>query len=946
MSAHWLLGRVPTLDNTGWDPPRRLRAGNQWRYSILDSYLLILTPSDDWNTYSPVETIQASLKAVDSTLASIGVAAEAVHTPLSPLPPTTSDYNEASPSSLVSKGIDAVRVQVQRGLFVTATSPEIINTSLDGIAVQLRLTEGLDDRKDTGFLFRSADGSGNSLSSLGNVFTPYSSCSTTRSISDDKLSDLGLIFGALLRRATMMQVIHQFSPHPDGLSACSSTSRIFRTTRTDWNINQPCSYVGLGILYGSTQAHQHRLLSLPPGVATLIVYFDRYHNYVADILLSINQRGSWTADLETGAARLINSAFDANVTLSDYLVAILGTQRERRQADDILLERGRGDSCSVEFNTIYQMTLLTIHISENAFQRIFNHGQPFDFNTPVDCLQSSIPNLRRDPHTKLYSDDDLARILQRAAKVPAGTFRARGVPGVLRVIKILGLAAEEAKSVIPGSGLCPPCQYTSHFASRSGIRISIVPLRRDGPSHSCRCDCTGPRRSLSYDFTPFNLTTWAFVDANRNTENTAWGGQLGRVLARTLSDHYDAESVCTHFLLVTPTGHPWSIDNILDKNGYAGQYSLDSPAIRPITKLVVYPNAMHAALRDYVEQKLLVTKSVQDLFVPKTELEVIGKHFYEKTLQLLREKSMSSDLSSFIGHRLRSPAGLPLKTATEPHRIYYEQQMYHILKDIYSFIFLEADTSLKIPQRWEARDHVERLSPLSKSLANSLIGPISNLILGYSSRYLDALLKRLLVLHPPIGEVAEDILGVIFASSIELSQSMLYTFVPGNIRELTVEGHKRATYLYGRVVTVTHSNTHDSTVILGGYVREALRLDPVVKGVYRQTRTEGVNKVEPNRPADLYSILHSDGVFKTFGEGFVSRITGRSFEPFSPDQTSDELQALLEPYDEPKAGGEVTRHSGAIPKIPTTLTGSLRGLQASVLSSVIRTLYPGLPIKL
>jgi hypothetical protein len=63
--------------------------------------------------------------------------------------------------------MDTVRAQVQRGLPVTAASPEIIvpvhislpmhpssccccpqKTSLDVIATQLQLTEGLDDRKD------------------------------------------------------------------------------------------------------------------------------------------------------------------------------------------------------------------------------------------------------------------------------------------------------------------------------------------------------------------------------------------------------------------------------------------------------------------------------------------------------------------------------------------------------------------------------------------------------------------------------------------------------------------------------------------------------------------------------------------------------------------------------------------------------------------------------
>jgi hypothetical protein len=43
-----------------------------------------------------------------------------------------------------------------------------------------------------------------------------------------------------------------------------------------------------------------------------------------------------------------------------------------------------------------------------------------DDSKPVDYLQLSIQTLQRDPHTKLYSDDGLARILQRETSVPAG----------------------------------------------------------------------------------------------------------------------------------------------------------------------------------------------------------------------------------------------------------------------------------------------------------------------------------------------------------------------------------------------------------------------------------------------------------------------------------------------------------------------------------------------
>lgn len=54
-------------------------------------------------------------------------------------------------------------------------------------------------------------------------------------------------------------------------------------------------------------------------------------------------------------------------------------------------------------------------------------------------------------------------------------------------------------------------------------------------------------------------------------------------------------------------------------------------------------------------------------------------------------------------------AGLPLKTTFEPRGILFEQELYQYLKEIYSFIYLEADVTLKIPQRAEAKGNVDRL---------------------------------------------------------------------------------------------------------------------------------------------------------------------------------------------------------------------------------------------
>ena len=73
---------------------------------------------------------------------------------------------------------------------------------------------------------------------------------------------------------------------------------IFRTSHTDWSINETSSYIDLSTLYGVNQEQQDRvrdkqsglgllkkdtfaedrLLLLPPSVCVLLVLFNRNHN--------------------------------------------------------------------------------------------------------------------------------------------------------------------------------------------------------------------------------------------------------------------------------------------------------------------------------------------------------------------------------------------------------------------------------------------------------------------------------------------------------------------------------------------------------------------------------------------------------------------------------------------------------------------------------------------
>ena len=75
--------------------------------------------------------------------------------------------------------------------------------------------------------------------------------------------------------------------------------------------------------------------------------------------------------------------------------------------------------------------------------------------------------LTRGPDGK-FSDDQLADILQGATERPAGTFRGRGTPGVLRLVEILGI--EQARQW----GVCTMNEFRVFLGlKRSPILLSL-----------------------------------------------------------------------------------------------------------------------------------------------------------------------------------------------------------------------------------------------------------------------------------------------------------------------------------------------------------------------------------------------------------------------------------------------------------------------------------------
>ncbi|KAH7914862.1 heme peroxidase [Hygrophoropsis aurantiaca] len=354
------------------------------------------------------------------------------------------------------------------------------------------------------YAFRTADGSNNNpdVPDMGKAGLPYSrSVQQGNAMPKDQMPDAGLVFDTLLKR-------DQFRPHPAGLSslmfsfAALVIHSVFRTDHSNVNINLTSSYVDLAPLYGNDQKTQDevrikngrgmlhpdafaedRLLLLPPASCALLVLFNRNHNYIAQRILEINERGTWERNPESlpenspkrinqedeifNIARLCNCAWFAAVVFSDYFSAILGLVRQGSswslepfgefREDHKLFERGQGNSVSVEFNCLYRWHATTsVEDAEwiNAqLQALFPDKNvedlsKRDFYMKLRDMIKSEPkmsqwqfgNLNRKADDS-FDDKQLAGIIQNATSHHAAQFGARGTPACMRLHEIMGIEA-------------------------------------------------------------------------------------------------------------------------------------------------------------------------------------------------------------------------------------------------------------------------------------------------------------------------------------------------------------------------------------------------------------------------------------------------------------------------------------------------------------------------
>ncbi|TFK65591.1 linoleate diol synthase [Pluteus cervinus] len=764
---------------------------------------------------------------------------------------------------------------------------------------------------------------------------------------------------------------------------------------------------GRGLLYPDVFA-EDRLLLLPPAVCALLVLFSRNHNYIAKRLLEINERGTWvdpstlSPDIPANKAklisqeeeifqiaRLVNCGWFGAVVFSDYFSCILGLVRdgsswslnpfeEIRNADHSLFERGKGNVCSVEFNCLYRWHATTSVEDEKwvhqVFDQIFDGKDPeavsvTDFKMAARKIQAMQPdihhwtfgNLKRQEDGS-FRDEDLANILHNATEHPAGAFRARGTPSVMRLHEIMGieqnrrwgvcslndfrkylgikpyatflewnsdpeiaeaaeslygsidylelyvgLQAEEAKPVMDGAGLCP-----GYTISRAILSDAIALTRGD--------------RFFTHDFTPYNLTAWGFNDCQRDPNAFGFGSTLGRLILRTLPENFTENSTYTFFPLMTPE----SMKIHLTKLNVIDQYDLTRPTTTTaprkiqdygvIAEILKKPNGWAEPYNArvarvihgkgfYAAEGVEVRRQVVNALAGSPEaIDKIGKSFYEATRKLINSRA-----ATLVGGKAKAVdlvrevfrvapvqwvatniAGLSIKTKTDPDGDYTADELFDMLGDIYSFVFLDVEASKAMVLQRAAHAAIHRLTesikgPLGSGVSTGFVAEIASHIGKAKKAEHGELVRKLEALGYSSDQIVNTILALMVVASVELS--LAFT----NVVHLYLDSKDEPT-----IRTLARSTDAKDVEKLNAYVYEALRLEPVFRGVYREASTDqqishtyvkantrvfldlaqanrneqafpNANNVDTRRTID--TILHGDGLFRNLGEALTIKIT-------------------------------------------------------------------------
>lgn len=475
---------------------------------------------------------------------------------------------------------------------------------------------------------------------------------------------------------------------------------------------------------------------------------------------------------------------------------------------------GIGNQVSAEFNLVYRWHAAISERDEEwtrqEYQKLFPGRNPHDVSLPelLQTLGKREASLSDNPQERPFAnltrasdgtlkDEALIEILTSSVKDIAGSFGANRVPTILRAVEILGigqarawkmatlnefrsffgltkhktfldinsdpkvakdlehlydhpdlvelypgLVVEEAKKpVVPGSGLCP-----GMTVSRAILSDAVALVRGD--------------RYYTTDYTPQNLTSWGYNEANYDV--TVDGGHVFyKLFLRAFPNHFKPNSVYAHFPLVIPSAN----EEILIKLGKKDMYNFDEPGFVAPPTLITSYNTAKLILGNKVDYKVTWGEAITFLMQNSGKLygydfmlagdgpanaqsrEVMGKAlykdgwhqevkaFYEKiTLELLHTHSYKLagvnqvDMVRDVGNLAQTHFAaevfcLPLKTEQNPRGIFAENELYLIMALVFTCIFFDADPSKSFPLREGSRKVTQQLGNIMQTMVEPMSLP-------------------------------------------------------------------------------------------------------------------------------------------------------------------------------------------------------------------------------
>ncbi|KLO17167.1 heme peroxidase [Schizopora paradoxa] len=585
-----------------------------------------------------------------------------------------------------------------------------------------------------------------------------------------------------------------------------------------------------------------RILFMPPAVCVLLVLFCRNHNYIAKRLLEINEFGSFADPSELdeskrkaqddelyNRSRTINCGYFAQVVLGDYVGGILGLSRdglpwrinplaESREVDHTLSPRGQGNACSIEFNHVYRwhaaLSREDTKWTEDTFEHLFK-TRDFTSISPdkfVDIVRTKLrpkdgvkewkfhdvngQDLLRDPVTGRFNDSDLAAILVKAADAPASTFKARGIPEVLRVVEVMGietarrwgtcslnefrkfmslkpyktfaewnpdpsvhkvaeelythidnlelhvgLQAEEAKTAQPGVGFCP-----GYTISRAILADAVALVRGD--------------KFFTTEFTVHNFTKWGLDYCLFQKDDGTKGGMISRMLFQTLPQQFAPNSIYARFPMMVPSTMGMSMAKHID--GEVGRYTFKKPVYSPVVPVKSYDDVINVLKHQerfesiFEEKMKFVTGNVRpNISLVNSILnqsndrgrysdmcaQITGKLLEEKSRAIpgsqKRRVDIVRDVVNLVPVYLISTEllGLPIKTEETPRGLFRDQEIYEMFANLGNFVFMNNDDYLA----WSLQDKASK----AKEIIMDIVGNHLSTILdqGVVSKLSDSLIN-------------------------------------------------------------------------------------------------------------------------------------------------------------------------------------------------------------